>query len=214
MAIKLDLQKAYDRMNWSFLKEVLLRFGFNETFTSWIMACVTTVSFEILINGGKFDQFKPSRGVRQGDPLSPYLFILAQEVLSRLLNREFHLKKISGVKASLNGPASIHVMYADDIMLFSKATRMEGKAINECLDMYYKWSGQCINRSKSGIYFSKHTPRQTTRGIKQIFHMKGLKDSIYLGAPMFLSKSPSKDFNFLQNKLEARLSGWRSRTLS
>ena len=105
-------------------------------------------------------------------------------------------------------------MYADDIVLFSKATRMEAKAINECLDMYCKWSGQCINRSKSGTYFSNHTPRQTTRGIKQIFHMKGLKDSIYLRAPMFLSKSPSKDFSYLQNKLEARLSGWRSRTLS
>ena len=64
MAIKLDLQKAYDKMNWSFLKKVLLRFGFNETFTSWIMACVTTVSFEVLINGGKSDQFKPDRGVR------------------------------------------------------------------------------------------------------------------------------------------------------
>ena len=64
IAIKLDLQKAYDRMNWSFLKEVLLRFGFNETFTSWIMACVTTVSFKVLINGGKSDQFKPGRGVR------------------------------------------------------------------------------------------------------------------------------------------------------
>ena len=159
MAIKLDLQKAYDRMNWNFLKEVLLRFGFNDTFTSWIMACVTTVSFEILINGGKSDQFKPSRGVRQGGPLLPYLFILAQEVLSRLLNREFHLKKISGVKASLNGPAITHVMYADDIVLFSKAIRMEAKAINECLDMYCKWSSQCINRSKFGIYFSKHTPR-------------------------------------------------------
>ena len=178
------------------------------------MACVTTVSFEVLINGGKLDQFKLGRGVRQGDPLSPYLFILAQKVLSRLLDWEFHFKKISGVKANLNGPAITHVMYVDDIVLFSKATRMEAKAINECLDMYCKWSGQYINKSKSGIYFSKHTPRQTTRGIKQIFHMKGLKDSIYLGAPMFLSRSPSKDFSYLQNKLEARLSSWRSRTLS
>ena len=178
------------------------------------MACVTTISFEVLINGGKSDQFKLGRGVRQGDPLSPFLFILAQEVMFRLLDREFHLKKISRVKASINGPAITHVMYADDIVLFSKATRMEAKAINECLDMYCKWSGQCINRSKSGIYFSKHTPRQTTRGIKQIFHMKGLKDSIYLGTPMFLSRSLSKDFSYLQNKLEARLSGWRSTTLS
>ena len=123
------------------------------------MACVTTVSFKVLINGGKSDQFKPNKGVRQGDPLSSYVFILAQEVLSRLLDREFHLKKISGDKANLNGPAITHVMYADDIVLFSKATRMEAKAINECLDMYCKWLGQCINRSKSDIYFSKHTPR-------------------------------------------------------
>ena len=118
------------------------------------MACVTTVSFEVLINGGKPDQFKLGRGVRQGDPLSPYLFILAQKVLSRLLDWEFHFKKISRVKASLNGPAITHVMYADDIVLFSKATRMEAKAINECLDMYYKWLGQCINKSNSSTYFS------------------------------------------------------------
>ena len=161
------------------------------------MACVTTISFEVIINGGKSDQFKPNKGVRQGDPLSSYLFILAQEVLSRLLDWEFHLKKINGVKASLNGPAITHVMYTNDVVLLFKATRMEAKAISECLDMYYKWSGQCINRRKSGIYSSKHTPRQTTRGIKQIFHMKGLKDSIYLGAPMFLSVSSSKVFNYL-----------------
>ena len=118
------------------------------------MACVTTVSFEVLINGGKPDQFKLGRGVRQGDPLSPYLFILAQKVLSRLLDWEFHFKKISGVKANLNGPAITHVMYADDMVLFSKATRMEAKAINECLDMYCKWLGQYINKSNSSTYFS------------------------------------------------------------
>ena len=97
MAIKLDLQKAYDRVNWNFLKAVLLHFGFNEVFTRWIMACVSSVTFEVMVNGGKSKSFKPSRGLRQGDPLSPYLFILGQEVLSRLIDHELKLKNVAGI---------------------------------------------------------------------------------------------------------------------
>lgn len=93
MAIKLDLQKAYNRVNWKFLQVVLLHFEFNETFTKWIMACVSLVSFEVIINGGKSESFKLCRGLRQGDPLSLYLFILGQEVLSKLFEKELNLKK-------------------------------------------------------------------------------------------------------------------------
>lgn len=123
MAIMLDLQKAYDRVNWSFLKVVLTRFGFIDTFINWIMTCISTVSFEVLVNGGKSEQYKLGRGLRQGDPLFLYLFIIGQEVLLRMLERDMARKKISGVKASLGGPAIFHVMYADDIVLFSKASR-------------------------------------------------------------------------------------------
>ena len=92
MALKLYLQKAYDRMNWSFLKVVVLKYGFNETFVNWTMAYVSMVSFEVLVNGAKLNQFRPSRGLWQGDPLSSYLFILGQEILSIILNQEFELK--------------------------------------------------------------------------------------------------------------------------
>lgn len=95
-------------MNWDFLKTMLARFGFNDVFVNWIMTCVASMHFEVMVNGGKSEQFKPSRGLRQRDPLSPYLFILGQEVLSRMIDNT----AIKGVKASINGPAITHVMYA------------------------------------------------------------------------------------------------------
>ena len=94
VAVKLDLQKAYDRVNWSFLVKVLQQFGFCPRFIGWISKCISTVSFSILVNGSITKHFRPSRGLRQGDPLSPYLFILGQEVLSRLIDREFILGSI------------------------------------------------------------------------------------------------------------------------
>ena len=124
-------------------------------------------------------------------------------------------KNISGVKASIGSTPNTHVMYADDIVLFLKACRREANAINDFLEKHCRWSGQMLNRAKSGIIFSKLTHQQTRRGIKHILQMKSLKtDSVYLGAPLFLTKAPTKDFKFLQKRLEAKLNGWRSKTLS
>lgn len=145
MVIKLEVQKAYDKVNWSFIKVVLIKFGFNDVFINWIMECITSVSFEVLIKSGKLESFKPERGLRQGDPLSPYIFILGQEILSRLLEKEFRRHNISGVKASVGGPAITHVMYVDDIVLFSKACRREAATINHCLETYCSGLGQSLN---------------------------------------------------------------------
>jgi hypothetical protein len=155
VAIKVDLQKAYDRINWNFLRSVLIQLGFPSIFIDWIMECVTTVSSSVLVNGGKTKHFWPTRGLRQGDPLSPYLFILCQEVLSRLIERNFAKGNFSGVKMNVSGLAITHVMFADDLMLFAKANRREVEIINECIDTYCMWSGQKINREKSGLIFSK-----------------------------------------------------------
>ena len=203
MATKLDLQKAHDRVNWRFLKVVLLKFGFDEKFVGWIIECVSSVSFELLINGGITGHFKPSRSLRQGDPLSPYLFILNQEVLSRLLEREHLDGKLSGVKTNIGGPAITHTMYADDIMLFTKATSREAMVLNDFLEKYCIWSRQQINRQKYGLVFSKSTQQSTCRRMKHLMQMKCLsKDTRYLGAPLFFSQVILKISNICKTRLK------------
>lgn len=87
MTIKSNMSKAFDRIEWGFLCKVLARFGFHEVWISWIMTCMTSVSYSYLVNGTAQGKVNPSRGIRQGDPLSPYLFILCSEVLSGLLKK-------------------------------------------------------------------------------------------------------------------------------
>ena len=140
IAVEVDLQKAYDRVNWTFLKEVLIKFGLHEIFINWIMQCVSTMSFSIILNGGISKHFLLTCGLRQGDPLSPYLFILCQEVLSRLIESEYATKALQGVKMNPSGPAFTHVMYADDLMLFAKASTREVKILDVCLEKYCLWS--------------------------------------------------------------------------
>ena len=109
----------------------------------------------VLINGGKSKHFLPSRGLRQGDPLFPYLFILCQAVLSRIIDREHMAGNLSGVKMNVGGPEVTNVMFVDDLMLFSKASSRDVLALDSCLEKYCLWSGQLVNRGKSGIIFSK-----------------------------------------------------------
>jgi hypothetical protein len=145
---------------------VLSNFGFDDCFVKWVMECVSTVSFSVLINGGQSKHFCPSRSLRQGDPLSPYLFILCQEVLARIIDKKYVAGNIKGVKMNVGGPDFTNVMFADDKMLFSKANVTDVSVLNSCLDKYCSWSGQLINRTKSGIIFSKIVHLNQKRRLK------------------------------------------------
>ena len=135
-------------------------------------------------------------------------------MLSRLIEHDLRLKNVAGIKTSISGPTISHVMYADDIV-FSKASRKDVESLVKILEKYCRWSGQAINRRKSGVFFSKHTHSHVRRSIKGILQVKNLKkEAVYLGAPMFMSRAPSKDFAFLEDKIEAKLLGWRSKCLS
>lgn len=128
-----------------------------------VMECITTVTYSILINGEPNGNFKPSKGIRQGDlhqgdPLSPYLFLLCSKGLHRLIQKAACNGEIKGVSFCHNGSKLTHLLFADDSLLFCKATTQECQKVLEILSSYEGVSGQRLNRDKTALFFSKSTP--------------------------------------------------------
>ena len=122
MALKIDLEKAYDFMNWDYIRICLSKFGFNSHWIDLIMSCISSVSFSILVNGKPLNSFTPSRGLRQGVPLSPYIFILCLEPLIRRLNLislKSKCKNQIGIIPAAKCNRISNPFFADDCLLFS-----------------------------------------------------------------------------------------------
>lgn len=154
MVIKINLEKAYDRLEWSFIKEVLVVANFPPDLIQLIMSCVSTVSTSILFNGGVLDPFLPSRGIRQGDPISPYLFTLCMEVLGRIIDDKCTNNLWNSDKASAGGPAFSHIFFVDDLLLFAKANSLNCESVKDVVEEFCMISGQKINTAKSKVFFS------------------------------------------------------------
>ena len=149
------MEKAYDRVEWDYLKGIMLKLGFHENFVSLVMRCMTSVSFSIKVNGVLSDAFSPTRGLRQGDPISPYLFLLCAEGLSSLLKSVGPLHLSRGVRVGIHAPWVSHLLFADDCIVFSEGSQRGAARLQEILDTYSRESGQQVNRDKSAVFFSK-----------------------------------------------------------
>ena len=214
VGFKLDFHKVCDRLEWNFIITILKAL-FDQKVTNMIFQCISTVSFTLLLNGGKSSSFSPSRGIRQGNPLSPYLFILCSEVLSRLIYREVDMGNIKSIKVALGAPGISNLLYADDVLLFCGTQHSEVSALMKCVEKYCDWSGQVVSRDKSGIFISKGVHSQFVQYIKNQWRFKLLPKGVkYLGMPLFISPNKTKDFSFVKEKLESRISGWKCKSLS
>lgn len=149
------------------------------------MSCVLTISTSIFFNGGVLDHFLPSRGIWQGDPLSPHLFILCMEVLGRIIDAKCSNNLWNPVKASANGLTFSHLFFADDLLLFAKANLLNYESVREAVEEFYMISGQKINPTKSKVYFPPNIDREQRIGFCEIlgFHSTPKLGS-YLGFPL------------------------------
>lgn len=153
MIIQLDLVKAYDKLNWSYIRAILKAFGFNQNWIRWVMALVTSTSFSILLNGAPSTTFIPSRGLRQGDPLSPFLFVLMMEGFGRAIKMANVEGRIQGIKLTPDGEANTHQQFVDDTMLQGVPTIKEARAIKEILNNFNMAAGTEVSQNKSKVFF-------------------------------------------------------------
>ena len=124
------------------------------------MQCITTVSYTFIINGATRGYVKPGRGIRQGDPLSPYLFILCSEVLTGLCSSAQAKGLMKGISIASHCPSLNHLLFADDTMFFCNANKKNAESLKSMLSTYEIVSGQLINKQKSSIFFSKRTTQE------------------------------------------------------
>lgn len=125
MGIKLDMKKAYERVEWDFLEAIMEKLGFSARWIRLIMVCVGSISYFVVVNGNLVGKIFPSRGIRQEDPISPYFFLLCARSLSSLLQHAENIGVISGVPTSVKGSKLSHLFFAYDNLIFCKANSVE-----------------------------------------------------------------------------------------
>ena len=213
---KLDIEKAYDHLSWGFLIQVFDKMGFGKRWVSWVKWCISTASFSILVNGSPAGFFQNSRGLRQGDPLSPYLFVIGMEVLTRLLNRAVDGNYLSGSKIKgRDGVFSVisHLLYADDTLLFCGACKDQLKYLSWILMWFEASSGLKINLNKSEILPVGPVDEVSDLAVELGCGI-GSFPSSYLGLPLGASHKALGVWDTVEDKFRKRLASWKSQFIS
>ncbi|KAL2252862.1 UNVERIFIED_CONTAM: hypothetical protein Sindi_0080900 [Sesamum indicum] len=213
-ALKVDIRKAYDTVEWDFLLAVLQLFGFPTKFTRWIEECVSTTSFSIGLNGKPHGFFTGARGLRQGDPLSPYLFVLVMEALHlgflQLIEQDmqftYHLKCESSKVFQLG--------FADDLLLFCRANFDSIRVFKEGLEWFAELSGLWLNVQKSHLIISRSAQELKDQMLEILGFQEGHLPMRYLGLPLISSRLSISDCQPLISKIDARITGWEGISLS
>ncbi|KAM1778364.1 hypothetical protein ACFX12_039868 [Malus domestica] len=215
MGIKLDMHKAYDRVEWDFLEAVMERMGFCSQWRSLVMGCVKTVDFAVILNGQPGRKFTPSRGIRQGDPLSPYLFILVSDVFSILLQMAVDRRQLIGISLHAGCPVISHMFFTDDTLLFLKADKQNCCTLNRLIDSYCLASGQQVNVMKSCMFFGANVPNSLSVELCTVMGMPSVENpGMYLGLPSFWSRSKKQSLAFVKGRILEKIQGWKQNTLS
>jgi hypothetical protein len=179
------------------------------------MMCIETVDYSVLVNQESVGPIIPGRGLRQGDPLSPYLFILCAEGLSALIHQAEARGELHGAKICRNAPIISHLLFADDCFLFFRASEEEAHKMKSILNMYEAASGQAISLPKSEIYYSRNVDSNIQNVITSTLGVQAvLGTGKYLGLPSMIGRNKQATFSYIKDRVWQKISSWSSKCLS
>ncbi|XP_074267357.1 uncharacterized protein LOC141590687 [Silene latifolia] len=202
--MKIDLRKAYDSIEWTFVEDMLYAFKFPPKMINWIMQCVTTPTYTISLNGSQFGYFKGRRGLRQGDPMSPLLFTLFLEYFTRILDL-VTLKPQFRFHPLCKAMGLCHLAFADDLLIFCRGDQDSVKIIMRAFMSFSDASGLCMNKDKSDI-FMNGVPNPVAEEILLLSgFQKGKFPFRYLGIPISYKRLSNLECNKLVEKMVERI---------
>ncbi|GJR68831.1 RNA-directed DNA polymerase, eukaryota, reverse transcriptase zinc-binding domain protein [Tanacetum coccineum] len=213
-AFKIDIMKAYDTVSWSFLEFCLKEFGFHPVMINWIMVCLKTASFSVCVNGESHGFFKAKRGLRQGDPISPYLFTLVMEVLNLMVKRQ--IKRDSRFKYH-TGCSKLKITslcFADDLLMLCHGDVVSTSILRRGLDEFSLASGLYPSMSKSEVFFSNVCPDAKNEILMAMPFREGTLPIRYLGVPLASRRIKASDCRVLIDAVKNRINDWRNKSLS
>lgn len=214
MLIKLDIEKAYDSLSWNAILATLTKMKFPGRWINWIKVCISKVSFALLINKSPSNWFNSTRRLRQRDPISPYLFILIVQNLTSMLNFAMANNMIPGFNSGLSNNFN-HLMYVDNLILITQASRKISRNVKLCLSIYGILTGQKLNNSKSEIIFPSRFNMRLKNSISRILGYKvGSFSFNYLGILISPKKLALSYFSSLVNKIEKSVTFWKKSRIS
>lgn len=180
-----------------------------------MLLCVKSVSYQFYLNDDLVGPVIPKCGLRQGDPLSPYLFLSCVEGLSNNLDEAVRNGRIHGCQIADSAPIVSHLLFADDSFLFFRGSNTEASIIKSILTSYEKCSGQSVNYQKSGIYFSANIQRDKQTELSNICGVhNNIEGMNYLGLPSLVGRSKMRVFGYLKDRAAKRVQGWHKKPVS
>ncbi|GKV41862.1 hypothetical protein SLEP1_g49342 [Rubroshorea leprosula] len=211
---KVDFEKAYDRVSWSFIDYMMMRMGFSEKWRKWIQECLRSSSVSVLINGSPTKEFPVSKGIRQGDPLSPFLFLIVAEGLNGLVSAAVEKNLYKGVMVGSGGTTITHLQFADDTIFFGEASDENIKVVKGIMRTFELASGLKINFAKSQLIGMGVEENWTARMAYRLCCSQGEFPLKYLGIPIGGNHRKTEMWYPMIQSFKKKLASWKGRHLS